>query len=373
LKVIVLGGSGDMGRKAVEELCKFDEITSIGVAGRNLDKCQRVVASIPDPKGKLLPISIDVSRDDSLLDLLDKFNVVASAVGPFYRFEKRLAEMAIKAGADYVSLCDDYDAANEVLKLNQFAQERGVRVITGLGWTPGISSVFARDGFDSLESTEKINISWAGNSGDSPGMAVILHVMHAFSGHVPSFQQGQDVTVRAGSERTKIEFLPPIGDIYVYHVGHPEPVTMPKYFPGVKEVTLKGGVNEDFLNRLTIAVEKLGVLRIQRFRNGLAKLFKKTMPVLRRLGGVGSEYSGVRVDLIGTKHGKKYKLIYNAVGPMEVLTGVPLALGARSLACGEIEPLGVLAPEAPGVIDTQKFISEIQSRGVNFQKEEMYL
>ncbi|MFN3591658.1 MAG: hypothetical protein ACK4TG_05680, partial [Thermaurantiacus sp.] len=71
---------------------------------------------------------------------------------------------AIEAGVPYVSLCDDYDAAQAVLELDLLAKEKGVTVITGLGWTPGLSNVLARRAADQLDEVDEIHVAWAGSA-----------------------------------------------------------------------------------------------------------------------------------------------------------------------------------------------------------------
>ena len=51
--------------------------------------------------------------------------VAASGIGPFYRYEARVARAAIEAGVPYVSICDDYDAAEAVLELDEEANAEG--------------------------------------------------------------------------------------------------------------------------------------------------------------------------------------------------------------------------------------------------------
>lgn len=203
--------------------------------------------------------------------MLKGYGIVASAAGPFYRYERMLAAAAIDAGAHYVSICDNYDATEQVFELDERARERGFSVLTGIGWTPGLPNLLARAGADSLDTVKKINISWAGNSEDSMGIAVIFHVLHIFSG------RGLLRMVPAGSGKERIRFPEPIGEINVYNVGHPEPVSMPRYFPGISEVTLKGGINEELLNKLALLSGKPGLSRIKAGRGLLAAFFQKTM------------------------------------------------------------------------------------------------
>ncbi|EEG78593.1 saccharopine dehydrogenase family protein [Dethiobacter alkaliphilus] len=370
MKVIFFGGTGSMGQRAVSELCSFSEIKEVTVTARTREKYETLLNQIKKGNEKLKYLEFDINSAEDLAGIIRGHDVAASAIGPFYRYEKRLALAAVTAGADYVSICDDFDAAQQVFELDGFVRERHQRVLTGVGWTPGLSSFMARAGADSLDTVEKINVSWAGNSDDSVGAAVILHVLHIFYGLVPSFMDGELKMVPAGSGKEVVSFPGVLDRINVYNVGHPEPVTMPRYFSGVKEVTLKGGINEDVLNKLALLVGRLGLSKSQTTRDMLAAMLRKSLPLLRKTIGAASEHSGIRVDISGTLNGENKQLVYSAAGPMDILTGVPMAVAVRELAKGNIKQVGVFAPEAPGVLDPSVFFDELEKRGVQIIREE---
>jgi saccharopine dehydrogenase-like NADP-dependent oxidoreductase len=370
LKVIFFGGTGSMGLRAVSELCSFVEISQITAAARSREKYDMLLGHVEKGREKLRYLELDLNKAEDIAAIIRGHDVVANTAGPFYRYETKLAQAAADAGADYVSICDDFDAAQQVFELDGMFREQGLRALTGIGWTPGVSSFMARAGSGSLDSVEKINVSWAGNSDDSAGMAVILHVLHIFNGRVPSFLEGTLKMVPAGSGKESVPFPGPLGEMNVYNVGHPEPVTMPRYFPGVKEVTLKGGINEDLFNKLALLVARLGLSKSQTTRDMISALFRKALPLMRKTVGPGSELSGIRVDITGTVNGEPRRVTYSAAGPMEILTGVPMAIAIREMARGNVKTAGVFAPEAPGILDPQLFFDELEQRGVQILREE---
>jgi len=74
------------------------------------------------------------------------------------------------------------------------------------------------------------------------GHAIIYHFFHAISWEVPTYADGRWVNVKALSEPEVVEFPAPFGRTEVANIGHPDPVTIPKYIRGVKKVTNKGTV-----------------------------------------------------------------------------------------------------------------------------------
>ncbi|RQD76241.1 MAG: saccharopine dehydrogenase [Candidatus Syntrophonatronum acetioxidans] len=369
MKIIFFGATGDMGQRAVKELCSFPEISQVTVVARSRARYEKLLEKTGEGKEKLKLLEADINRIEDPGSLMGGHDLVANAAGPFYKYEGRLAKGAAAAGVHYVSICDDSDAVEEVFKMEEEINKKGILVLTGVGWTPGLSSLLARAGADSLDKVDKINISWAGTSDDASGIAVILHTLHICEGRIPSFLEGSWQMIPAGSGREKVRFPQPVGEIYVYHVGHPEPLTMPRYFPGISQVTLKGGINEDLLNRLAILLGKMRISRKGLTRDMLAHLVQKMLPLLRRAAGAAPEESGIRVDLYGLSRGKKYGLTYSAAGPMDILTGVPLAVALREIARGKVKGTGVFAPEAPGLLDPQVFFQELEKKGVEIFKE----
>jgi saccharopine dehydrogenase-like NADP-dependent oxidoreductase len=187
--------------------------------------------------------------------------------------------------------------------------------------------------------------------------------MHIFSGDVPTRLHGWSLDVPAGSEGETVLFLPPVGPVNCYHVGHPEPVTLPRRFPEAHTVTLKGGLSEQPLNDLAIWLARLRLTDTPAKRDAMGQIIKSLLPVLRRFGQPDEPCSAVRVDVKGWSNGEERQVSYGAVGPMKQLTGLPLAIGALMLARGEIHAPGVIAPE--GCIEPEPFLAELETRGVH--------
>lgn len=359
MKIIVLGGAGDMASRTVLELAAEPDVTRVTVADCNLDAAERLASELGD---KVSPAWVDANDYASLVEVIRGHDAAASGIGPFYRYEARVALAAIEAGVPYVSLCDDYDGAQAVLELDEAAKATGVTVLTGLGWTPGLSNLLARKGAEQLDLVDEVNVSWGSSASDSDGYAVILHTLHIFTGLVPSFQKGRLVSMRAGSGREVVLFLPPVGRVNCYHLGHPEPVTLPRSMPSVRTVTLKGGLSEQPLNDLAIWLARLRLTDTAAKKDLLGQIIKATLPFLSKLGEAEEPCSAVRVDVGGWVEGVYRQVSYGAAAHMPELTGVPMAIGALMLARGDLHMPGVVAPE--DCIEPDPFFAELERRGV---------
>jgi len=360
MKIIALGGAGDMGSRAVRDLAEQPELEALVIGDYNETAARALAREIDDERVSAL--KVDANDHDALVATIAPFDVAASAVGPFYRFERKCAAAAIEAGCNYVSLCDDYDAAQAVLALDAQATDQGVTVLTGLGWTPGISNVLARKAAEQLDEVHAIEVAWGSSASDSEGFAVILHTLHIFCGTVPSWQDRTLTKVPAGSGKQRVRFPEPLGECNVFHLGHPEPVTLPLTYPDATTVTLKGGLSEDMLNSLARLMATLRLSNTHGKRVAVAKLLKVLLPVIGRIGRPAHPCSGIRVDVTGTKDGEPITITYGATDNMDRLTGLPLAIGAAMLARGEITQHGVVAPEA--CIAPDAFIAQLAKRDI---------
>jgi lysine 6-dehydrogenase len=340
MRIGVLGGAGDMGARAVAVLAERDEVDEVVVFDRERERAEQLAGQLPGVRASVL----DAEHRAGVVAAIAGLDAVASALGPFYRFEVPMAAAAIEAGVPYVSICDDHDATAAVLDLDGRARDAGVTVLTGLGWTPGLTNLAVRELYDELGGLDAVRVFWGATASDSAGHAVVLHTMHVFDGYVPSVRDGITELVRAGSAREPVRFPAPLGTVEVSAVGHPEPVTLPRFLPGLRRVELKGGLAEGFLNGLVRGLSGAHLLATHARRRRLARVIEPLLPTLERFSPPYAA-SAWRVDAaLDGRTASRWGL-----GHMAELTGTPLAVGALLLASGELTAPGVLAPEAEAV------------------------
>jgi saccharopine dehydrogenase-like NADP-dependent oxidoreductase len=362
MKIVVLGGAGDMGKQVCKELAASPEVSEIAVADLSLDRAREVAKGL-GPRARAL--KADASDPAVLAPVLKGYDAVVGCVGPFYRFEVPMARAAIAAGVDYVSLCDDFDAATAVLELDREAREAGVTVLTGLGNCPGITNLCAARAALRMERLEEVRIAFTGDAQDAEGLANVEHALHMFTGEVAAHLGGKPVRVRAGTGREIVEFPPPVGRVPVYYTGHAEPVTLPRFIPELRTVTLKGGITPPWLSKLGKLLVFLRMTSTPQRRRKLAARLYKLRPYLGR-GGLG--VSSLRVDCIGTRGGHSARETYACVSPMAKMTAAPAAIGALLLARGDVSRPGVFAPE--GCVEPEKFFPLLEARGVRVEMRE---
>jgi saccharopine dehydrogenase-like NADP-dependent oxidoreductase len=382
MRIVVLGGAGDMGSAAVMDLVN-NGVEEVVVADYDLERKKKVAKQYKGQKSKVSALFVDANNHKSLIDVMKGADAVASAIGPFYKYGAKILKTAIDAEVNFVDINDDYDATRGSLELNDQAERAGTTAIIGLGASPGITNMLAKLGANKLDRVDEIHTFWSvplGEEGEG-GSAATDHWFHIITGRVPTYRDGKWVDVLAGSEPEIVDFPP---EIEVFNVGHPEPVTLPRYIAGVKVVTSKGGltpawINQVFFNLVAFGFNSTKPLKVKGtsvvpkdFTLALLEAVPDFAPpeTLTRIVEDLSEteaVGGLRVDVNGEKDGNPTRLIYRlrVAGPematMSTSTGIPLSIGAQMLARGEIKAKGVFAPE--GCIDPEAFLAELKKRG----------
>ena len=360
-----------MGSAAVRDLV-FSGVERVIVGDFNKVATEKLVERVKGGDTEVEGTYVNVNDKKNLIDAIVRSDLVINTVGPFYKYENTVVDATMEAGKDYVDICDDHDATLRVLEREKEIAKGKSRILIGMGWTPGITNVLARAGYDSLETTTDINIGWSGSAADASGIAVISHVFHAVTGEVPMYLDGKLEYVPARQFKREIDFPDPISRLETYFVGHPEPITIPRYLKGVNNVTLRGALTPDWQNHLVSQfadigltedkVVKVGNMEVSS-RDFLASFVHQTMEQFKS-GGV--EVSGFWVEVIGQKDGKKTTIEFSGADKMQKLTGWSASIGAQDISRNKNLRPGLYAPE--GAIDPPFFIAELKRRNISVKR-----
>lgn len=360
MKVLVLGGAGDMARDALDELRMEPAEPVVTVADINLDRATQE-ASMRGPRFSAQ--AVNVEDHDRLVGLMKEHDITLGFAGPFYHFEKRLARAALDAGKPYVSIADDHEAYLEVITLDDQARRAGIRILTGWGNSPGLTQALALKGFNSMELPRRINVHWAAGSNEAAGPANLAHLFNIFHGTTLQTIRGSEIRVQSGGGRKIVRFPLPMGELPVYYTGHAESVSIPRNLAGLTEVTLHGGVQPSYIPLLIMLMDKTGLFSTHARRKMAAEFFYKIENIF---GAAGLDRSVGRVDVFGLHEGKTAHRTYAYVGHIGQITAVPCVVAALWELDGRFKeaPGGVYSPERL-LGDPEPFLSEVMRRGVD--------
>ncbi|UCC64249.1 MAG: saccharopine dehydrogenase NADP-binding domain-containing protein [Anaerolineae bacterium] len=358
MEVIVLGGAGDMGSRAVEDLAASEGVRRVTIADRNVIAAQQIAARLEGQGARVDVRRVDAEDHAELVKAMRGYDVAASALGPFYLFEARLVQAAVEAGVDYASICDEWEAAGAVIEqFDEQAREEGVTVITGLGTSPGVSNVAVRYYAQQLDEVRRADVYIYQPLNAGGGEAVVRHMLHIISGQVVAWRGGKRVMLPACSEERVVEF-PRFGPIKVWNMGHSEPETIPRFIPGIQEVNFFMGFGRG--SGLFVRPARLGLFASRRVRDAVARF----VSLIERLTSGEPEEGAARVDVWGEVAGREAHHLVCGIGQMREVTGLSLAIGTLMLARGELltEEGGVYAPEA--CLDPPKFMAYLGDKAI---------
>jgi saccharopine dehydrogenase-like NADP-dependent oxidoreductase len=366
MRVLCLGGNGHMGREAARTLLREPKVQRVTVTDLDGEAAARFVASLGDERAQAL--GLDIRNEGALRDALAAHDLVLNTTGPFYRFGVPILRAAIETGTTYLDICDDVEPTLEMLQHDRLARSAGARAIIGMGASPGVTNLAAKELARQLDETEEIITAWAEGGGDPAdiGPAVIEHTLHIITGQAVTFRNGRQARIRPYRQRVIVPFPPPIGPLKLGHVAHPEPLTLPYAIPGLRTCS-NLGVHLPFEDMRVIlllgrAID-LHLLSPQRATRILLRLGAWEA----RRGGARPPAGGIYVAAIGRRGGRRVAAVIRGSSnraelTMATTTGRPLAVAALHLIDGAEIPPGVHPPEA--VLERQPLASLARRYGL---------
>jgi len=281
-------------------------------------------------------VTADINTDrDHLLNRLESVSLVAGLAGPMFSVGTSVLDLAIELGANYTDICDDNDATELLLDRDADARKAGTVALIGMGSGPGTTNILCRIALDALgQEGASVSIKWICDEADMT-VGVVRHFLHCFATALPGEQRTPEWEAL---EPELVAFEDPIGVQEVVRLGHPEPVTLPR-FTNVGEVVNKGGVAPRealhyywTLGRLVndgVSVEEV------------LDLYQRYSPLVLRK----HRRAGTAMHLDVHVEGDGYRYVSVSDMRMEHATGLPAAAGVLMMLDGALTEPGCWAPE----------------------------
>jgi lysine 6-dehydrogenase len=372
MRAIIIGGVGGMGQGVARDLVKQDRVTDVILADLYPDPDRLSKKLRDNDKTKL--IKMDVNDHASMVDAFKEVDVVINTAGPFYKTAVPVAKAAVEAKVNYIDICDDYEGTEILFEsdIDQLAKDAGITVLTGMGSDPGTNNVLVKWYADRLDRVDDIYLYWVVSIAELAG-AAWDHSLHMTLGQIPQYIDGKLVHVEGGTEPVAETFLEPLGTCHVRYVGHPQPLTIPKYIKDVQNVIIKGALIPLWVDELIKAQKDTGFLGLApvdvKGTNitpyDLALKLWETIPQGR---DNGPQSSGLKVIVKGERDGKGVVYTADMVGRMAPGTGLPASIASLMMDAGDVTVKGVVAPE--GCIDPDTFLAAFLKRGARIHQTE---
>ena len=373
MRAIVIGGTGGMGQGVARDLIKQEKITKVTLGDINIDP-GRVQDKLRASE-KVSLIRIDVNDHNGMVGAIRENDVVINCAGPFYKTAVAVARAAVEAKVNYIDICDDYEAVPILFSsadIDKAAKEAGITVLTGMGSDPGTNNVLVKWYASQLDRVDEIHLFWVVSIAELAG-AAWDHSLHMVTGKLPQYLDGKLEYVDGGTGEETAQFLEPLGTCVVRYVGHPQPITIPRYIEGVKKVVIKGALIPLWVDGLIKEQKQTGFLSTEPVEVRGTKVIPydltlKLWDTIPKNRDNGPAASGLKVIVKGERQGKRVTYTADIVGRMAPGTGLPASIAALMMDAGDVTVKGVVAPE--GCIDPEKFLAALLQRGAKIHQTE---
>ena len=151
-RILVLGGSGEMGSAAVADLVERTG-HEVSIGDIRVDASRALLQRLGAPERV---VEVDVDDSASLNAALADTDAVLNAT--YMRHNVPVTDAAIAAGVHLVDLGSYYPETLQQLERHDAAVAAGVRIVPGCGVAPGLTNILARLGADQLDGVERIGM-----------------------------------------------------------------------------------------------------------------------------------------------------------------------------------------------------------------------
>jgi saccharopine dehydrogenase-like NADP-dependent oxidoreductase len=316
---ILLLGAGAVGARAARQLVEAADVDAVVIADPDEARREAVVKSTGDKARHGGADGSSAGTVDGVLLAAPNGEHVAAA------------RAHLEQGRSVVSCADGIDDVQGLLDLGPEAAERGVTVVAGAGFSPGLTCVLARHAAATFETIDEIHVARTGTGG--PACARAHHA--ALTGTALDWRDGGWQRRNAGSGRELCWFPDPIGAEDCYRAELADALLLVPAFPGVERVTAR-----------------LSATRRDRITAHLPML-RKPHPE----GLVGA----ARVEVRGRRDGAQDVLVLGVLDRPAVASAAVAALALRWALRGQL-PVGACGLAA--ISDTTPFLAALAEIGI---------
>jgi saccharopine dehydrogenase-like NADP-dependent oxidoreductase len=314
-------GLGAVGARAARQLASTDVVEHLVVADLDPSRAAEAVRSIAEPDRVVAGTVDDWSEGADVA-------VLAMPAGG----HRAAAELLLEQGAHVVSVSDDVDDVLGLLDLDLEARVRGLSVVAGAGFAPGLTCILAAHAATTFDAVDEVHVAKVGTAG--PACARVHH--RALTGEAVDWRAGAWHRRRAGSGRELCWFPDPVGGQDCYRANLPDARLLHGAFPDAERITAR-----------------MAATRRDRLTAGL--------PMLRKPHPEGT-IGAVRVELRGRRGTARDIAILGAMDRPGVAAGCVAAVAAVFAADGAVQRAG--AGGLAELVAPVPFLAELARRGV---------
>ena len=380
MKILLLGGVGEMCTPATKDIVKRGKFSKVTIADINLEKVQEMAQELGlsnDDAHKL-----DASDPNQIKKLMQEHDVAVNGLPKPFAFDVLQAALECK-----VSCCDLGSPDDRMLSMDEKAKGLKVSYVAGMGATPGVTNVMARHGVERLDEVDEINVCFAAVRPFALSPALLDTILWEFEPELPGrayYKDGEFYPVPPFTGERLIDFPYPIGPQKVYFVPHGETKSFPRNF-GAKRVFVRGTFTPKDMRLLRSLLDygfyDTSPIKIKGMEISPKELMIQALLQMPEATAREELFAyGLHVEVIGRKGNHKVMRTYwithppmsewGIPGAYSNNVGLPLGICAQLIAEGKVS-YGVNSAEA--LIQPEPFFAELAERGMMVHDKEEFI
>lgn len=313
MHVLIVGGTGNFGKRLTESLLKYHDCT-ITIVGRQLEKLKQTQRYFQTKTGKsvsYLPVDIfDQDLSTKIGEL--KPAIIVNASGPFTPqpdgSHYALARACLTLNAHYVDLSDNRQFVSKFNStFHQEAIARGCMLISGASTVPGLSTAVIDHYAPQFSCITGIDYGISPGNKTERGQATVASILSYTGKPFMTRQSGGPHIIYGWQNLRLYNFGQPLGYRWLSNCDIPDLSLLPERYPTLKDVQFQAG--------LEVSVLHLGLWLFSAFsRIGVIKNWAKYAGMLTRASELfrhlGSDAGGMFVNLSGQDRNGQAKSIH---------------------------------------------------------------
>ena len=377
MRALVLGGAGAVCKETTRDLALTSDFEEIVIADANPAAVDRLLAEIGNPR--LKPIGFSADDYDAMLRLFPQFDLVVNGL-PF-RYDVIVNRACVEAGVNGL----DLSSLDEQFGLHEAASAKGMIFVPGVGATPGVTNMMVAKAAEQLDRMDTVEIGFAAYRSLAPAPGLLTTTLWEFD---PEEEARQQVVFEDGawthspplSGAKAFQFHELIGEQTAYYVPHDEAYTLPRSYPSLRRVSVRGCFPPRVMELMSALVHS-GILGLDTIRlDGREFAAMDAIRALLWQNPVSKQNPvwayGLVVEVTGKRAGRRMLHRYRNHHPPQQEwggeaayyknVGLPLSIGAQLIARGDVKGHGVLPPER--AFPVAPFFKALAERGITIEE-----
>jgi saccharopine dehydrogenase-like NADP-dependent oxidoreductase len=366
-------GAGNIGRCLISDILGADQEARITAIDNN-ELALDATAQATD--GRVSCCVADVSDPGALLKHVGDAAVIVNTTDGSRSIE--ILRTAIEARVPYLDVHGTL-LVDERLALSAAAEAAGITALIGMGCSPGITNMLAGYGARNATGAITVEVEYVTHRPMNPTLGLLDTALRQFRNHVRStvYENGTYHSMEPFEGLLHARFPGLEEEVELVYTPHSEPVTLPRFVPGLKKVTVRGAYQPKMMSLLK-ALYGFGLMQkdLKVTVGGVSYDFQ---PILRdALMGDGSpKPAGVtplyllRVRVTGEEKGRR-AINEMTVGhphgwdplPQGRMTALPASFTAQMIARREFRRPGVCGPETFTDNQVEQCLAYLEARGL---------